>query len=434
MKRVFSIITVTVCSALTLGAFAQVDSTYCQENQTVYLLRYKNESKTKEFTPETINAWRNLFLNCPTQSKNTYIHGVNIYSTLYKKEKDEAKKKQYLDTVMLIYDNRIKYFGEEENYIGRKGADLYMLDPTQYEKAYEFCRQSIDRMGNNAEAKTMVMCLQAAVKKYQNKTMEKTDVIALYQKITDVCNYNISNGTKNGQACEKQMPAIEQLFLSIKPDCSDLIALFEPQFKADPTNPELLTKITDNLSKDCASSDLYMKASVELDKIQPSAQSKRKLGDMYAEKKQISTAMDYYKEAIALETEDSRKAAIYYKMATITSGATSVSYANKALSFNSSLGSAYLVIASKYAESAASCASGAEFPDLEKWKVYWVAYDMCMKAKAVDPSIASQANSYAANYKSHFPDVEALFGYNVTEGTTQTVGCWINQTTTAKVK
>ena len=177
-----------------------------------------------------------------------------------------------------------------------------------------------------------------------------------------------------------------------------------------------------------------MKASVELDKIQPSAQSKRKLGDMYAEKKQISTAMDYYKEAISLETEDSRKAAIYYKMATITSGATSVSYANKALSFNSSLGSAYLVIASKYAESASSCASGAEFPDLERWKVYWVAYDMCMKAKAVDPSIASQANSYAANYKSHFPDVEALFGYNVTEGMSQTVGCWINQTTTAKVK
>ena len=59
---------------------------------------------------------------------------------------------------------------------------------------------------------------------------------------------------------------------------------------------------------------------------------------------------------------------------------------------------------------------------------------MCQKAKAVDPSIASQANSYAASFKARFPDVEALFGYNVTEGASQNVGCWINMTTTAKVK
>lgn len=423
-----------MASSLCVCAQENTD-TFCLQNQAVYQQRYKNENATKAFTPETFKAWRNLFFTCPTASKNMYVpHGVNMFTSLYQKESDKVKKQQYLDTIMMIYDRRIEYFGEESNYIGKKGADLFLLDASQYEKAYEYCRKSVDAMGNNAEAKTMVVCLQAAIKKFQNGSMAKTDVIALYQQIVDVCNYNIEKSTKNGAACEKQLPNIEQLFLSIKPDCNDLVALFEPQFNADPTNPAVLKKITDNMSKECASTDLYFKAAVELDKIEPSAQSKRAIGDMYVAKKQVSKALDYYKESIDMEEDASKKASIYYKMAVNTSGAASISYARKALALNPNMGNAYLVMASKYVDGISSCTADAEFPELEKWKVYWVAYDMCQKAKSVDASIASQANSYAASFKSHFPDAEALFGYNVTEGATQTVGCWINMTTTAKVK
>ncbi len=436
MKGLFKFLTSAVLATSALGVCAQEDvDTFCLQNQAIYQNRYKNESASKNFTPETFKAWRNLFFTCPTKSKNMYFpHGVTMFSSLYQKETDKVKKQQYLDTIMMIYDRRIEYFGEESNYIGKKGADLFLLDNSQYEKAYEYCKKSIDAMGNNSEAKTMVVCMQSAVKKFQNGTMTKTDVIVLYQQIADICNYNIEQGTKNGKNCEKFLPNIEQLFLSVKPDCNDLVALFEPQFNADPTNAELLKKITNNMGKECASTDLYFKAAVELDKIEPSAQSKRAIGDMYVAKKQVAKAIEYYKESIDLEEDASKKASTYYKMAYNTSGATSVAYANKALSFNPNYGAAYLVIANKYVESINSCTSDAEFPELEKWKIYWVAYDMCQKAKSVDPSIASQANSSAAGYKSHFPDAEALFGYNVTDGASQTVGCWINMTTTAKVK
>ncbi|MCQ2959181.1 MAG: hypothetical protein MJ198_03215 [Bacteroidales bacterium] len=436
MKRIIKTFATVALLSSGFSLCAQENAdTFCLQNQAIYQQRYKNENASKNFTPETFKAWRNLFFSCPTASKNMYVpHGVTMFTALYQKENDKAKKQQYLDTIMMIYDRRIENFGEESNYIGKKGADLFILDASQYEKAYEYCKKSIDAMGNNAEAKTMVICLQTAVKKFQNGTMEKAEVIALYQQITDICKYNIEKGNKNGQACEKQLPNIEQMFLSIKPDCNDMVALFEPQFNADPTNPEVLKKITDNLSKDCASSDLYFKAAIELDKIEPSAQSKRAIGDMYVAKKQVSKALDYYKESIDMEEDASKKANVYYKMAYNTSGATSVGYAHKALALNPNMGAAYLIIASKYVESINSCTSGAEFPELEKWKIYWVAYDMCQNAKAADASVASQANSYAASYKAHFPDAELLFGYNVTEGTKQTVGCWINMTTTAKVK
>ncbi len=407
----------------------------CAANLKIYQLRYANESKTGVYTKETFNAWRNVFFGCPQASKNMYMpDGVRMYTTLAQKETDAVKKQAYIDTVMMIYDRRIENFGEESRYIGLKGADLYSLSPNKYSEAYEDCRKSFDAMGSKSDMKTMVYCLQTAVLKFNDSSLPKTEVISLYQQISDVFAERIAKNDKFSADFEKQKATIDNLFLAVKPDCNDLIALFEPQFNANPTSVELLKKITNSMGNQCASTDLYFKAAIELDKIEPSSQSKRAIGDMYAAKNQDSKALEYYKQALELETDNMAKASIYYKMSVIANSSTAVSYANRALSLNPRLGAAYLVIANKYAESANSCSSGAEFPDLEKWKIYWLAYDMCMKAKAADPSIASQANNNAASYKSGFPDVEALFGYNVSEGSVQTVGCWINASTTAKVK
>ncbi len=438
MKRL--VILTTTLLTIGFSAFSQeqestgLDSA-CTANLNIYKLRYANESKTGTITPETYNAWRKVFFSCPKASKNMYMpDGVRMYTTLAQKETDAVKKQAYIDTVMMIYDRRIENFGEESRYIGLKGADLYSLSPNKYSEAYEDCRKSFDAMGSKSDMKTMVYCLQTAVLKFNDSSLPKTEVISLYQQISDVFAERIAKNDKFSADFEKQKATIDNLFLAVKPDCNDLIALFEPQFNANPTSVELLKKITNSMGNQCASTDLYFKAAIELDKIEPSSQSKRAIGDMYAAKNQDSKALEYYKQALELETDNMAKASIYYKMSVIANSSTAVSYANRALSLNPRLGAAYLVIANKYAESANSCSSGAEFPDLEKWKIYWLAYDMCMKAKAADPSIASQANNNAASYKSGFPDVEALFGYNVSEGSVQTVGCWINASTTAKVK
>lgn len=439
MKRL--VILASALLTIGLSGFSQeqeqagIDSA-CAANLTVYQLRYANESKTGVFTKETYNAWRNVFFSCPQASKNMYYpNGTNMYSALARSENDAVKKQAYIDTVMMIYDRRIQYYGEESRYIGLKGSDLYVLSPDKYSEAYEDCRKSFDIMDSKSDLKTMVYCLQTAVLKYQDKSLPKVEAISLYQKISDVFAMRIAKNDKYSNDFKTQKEYIDNnLFIALNPDCNDLVGLFEPQFKANPTDIKLLKNITIFMGDKCASTELYFKAAIELDKLEPSAQSKRAIADMYAAKNQDSKAIEYYKQALDMGTDNTIKAEIYYKMAYSSSGSTAVSYANKALSLNPKLGIAYLVIASKYVESANSCSSGAEFPNLEKWKIYWLAYDMCMKAKAVDPSISSQANNNAASYKSHFPDAEALFGYNVTEGVSQTVGCWINATTTAKVK
>ncbi|MCD4746266.1 MAG: hypothetical protein K8R58_08200, partial [Bacteroidales bacterium] len=88
-------------------------------------------------------------------------------------------------------------------------------------------------------------------------------------------------------------------------------------------------------------------------------------------------------------------------------------------------GNAYILIGDMYAASAKNCGNN----DLTKKVAYWVAVDKYIKAKIVDPSVASTANSRIASYSKHFPVTETIFFYDLKEGDTYTVECWINEKT-----
>ena len=54
---------------------------------------------------------------------------------------------------------------------------------------------------------------------------------------------------------------------------------------------------------------------------------------------------------------------------------------------------------------------------------------MFRKAKSVDPSLAEEANKLIDTYSQYYPKKEDAFFHNVTEGSSYTVGGWINRTT-----
>jgi tetratricopeptide (TPR) repeat protein len=91
-------------------------------------------------------------------------------------------------------------------------------------------------------------------------------------------------------------------------------------------------------------------------------------------------------------------------------------------------GEPYLFIGDLYAISATDCGDN----DLTKKVAYWAAVDKYYKAKQVDPSIAEEADKRIRTYSAYFPPLEVLFFYNLNEGDSYTVGCWINETTTVR--
>ena len=124
-------------------------------------------------------------------------------------------------------------------------------------------------------------------------------------------------------------------------------------------------------------------------------------------------------------TDPYKKAKILYKIALKFKNAgrksSARNYANKALSYQPSLGRAYLLIASLYASSANDCGNN----QFEKRAVYWLAANVAQKAGRVDASIRKLANSTRASYLGRAPSKTDIFTEG-NEGTSIKFNCWIN--------
>src|SRR5574344_304507 len=88
------------------------DSVKCITN----LMMYGDYMKANNMV-EAYPAWSAVFNECPLANKTKlYNDGVKIINKLYAKEKDAAKQADYYQTLMRVYDQRIKYFGTNKNY------------------------------------------------------------------------------------------------------------------------------------------------------------------------------------------------------------------------------------------------------------------------------------------------------------------------------
>ena len=89
------------------------DSAKCVANLSLYREFYK-QWKQSGYKNSAINDatkwWSWVFLHCPIASENIYVDGVRMVDFRIKKAKDPELKSKLIDTLMLIYDQRIKYF------------------------------------------------------------------------------------------------------------------------------------------------------------------------------------------------------------------------------------------------------------------------------------------------------------------------------------
>jgi hypothetical protein len=96
------------------------DSIRCLVNLTLS----RDRVKTGDYA-EAVNYWRITFNECPQSSQNLYIDGAKIYGYLIGIEKDPGRKEALIDTLMMIYDRRMKYFDQKGNILGSKAVTYY---------------------------------------------------------------------------------------------------------------------------------------------------------------------------------------------------------------------------------------------------------------------------------------------------------------------
>jgi tetratricopeptide (TPR) repeat protein len=437
MKHLFFKISLLLFTTLISGvSLAQEDDKFgdnpdqCKRDLSLY-----REFVLQKSYIDAYPAMRRVLNNCPKSSKQVYIDAPKVYGAIIKKEKDPTNKQAYIDTLMQVYDQRIENFGQEGNVLGRKGNDLYKLNEDAYEEAYGYMIKSLELCGAKAQPAVLQQLMVATTKMYKEEKIDAGQVVKNFSDIS--ANLTLLQEKYADKASTLgKLKIVEEnvgkLFIATGAgSCEVLINHFTPKFEATPEDAELLSTITKYLDKGgCTDSKLFFDASIELDKISPSAQSAYNIARMAAGKKEFSKAADFYKKAIDREEDDELKAKYYYELAAVSTGSPAAArgYALKAASLKSGWGDPYILIGKLYAASSSSCGEN----KLQQGAVFWLAVDMFAKAKAVDPSVSGTANSLIAQYKVYFPGKEDAFAYNVTEGSNVEIGCWINESTKAR--
>jgi len=216
-------------------------------------------------------------------------------------------------------------------------------------------------------------------------------------------------------------------------NCDNVVALFEPRFNATPDDVNLCKKIRSLMSSNrCTSHPLYLNASIQVFKAEPSADLALDIARLQYEAKNAKDAEKYYNEAINLESAVEKRANIYYELALLTftelkNLPKAKEIALKAIEENPNMGRAYKLIGDIYA-SERNCGNN----DFEKKTVYWAAVDKYIKAKQVEPELADAMDNLISTYSQYFPSKEDIFFYDLQVGDPYTVGCWINERTTIR--
>jgi tetratricopeptide (TPR) repeat protein len=191
-------------------------------------------------------------------------------------------------------------------------------------------------------------------------------------------------------------------------------------------------------AKECDESDFYIAVAKKFQQLEPSPLAAWSIANWYVKKTQCANAVDYYLEAFALADSlpDEEKNPFKIK-ASLRAGYCYLSngsyakaklMANRVLSIESNNGEAYMILGDAYLGGATTWGEN----DCQKKAGYWAAVDKYQIAAAKDPSLKDKIGPKIGRAKSRYPKKEDCFFHSLNEGSSITIGGWINETVTVR--
>ena len=445
MKRLFFVITFSLIFAgiPSVNSFGQedqgagkygTDSLTCITNISLYREFFK-QWKASDYKSETIHdlipPWRWVFLNCPRGTQNTYIDGAKIVSYLVETTSDPGLRDKYIDTLMMLYDQRIQYFGKEGFVLGRKGVDLFAYRPADVEKIYEYLKRSVELEKENTAGPVLIYYMNSAVNLAKSGKSDSTVIFDAYDVSSEIIEKNLKTNEGNEEEKKNWLTIQSNVELILEPfaTCPDLVSIYRKKFNQTPDDVELLKKISNLLEqKKCHTDPFYFETTVKLYELEPSPESAYMIGKMLLNEGKYGEAIDYLKQAEKLnDTATVQKSYMYIAKAyqALNNYPSSRAYALKAAALDPTDGDPYMLIGDLYAASARDCGGN----DLTNHVAYWVAVDKYQRAKQIEPALGPEADKLIYTYSAYFPATSTIFFYTLKEGDIYRVECWINEDT-----
>lgn len=440
--KVKTLVAVLLLSAGATTVMAQNDS-ICIPNSSVAREAVKAGNFKDAYLP-----WKVVLENCPTLRYYTFTDGFKILKSFLdaNTDRNSADYKKYFDELMNLHDLRMKYTPEfiskgvkvssVDDALGSKALDYIQYAPSaDVKQAYQWFKQSLDAEKSNSSPNVMHFFLDMSLQYLKANDAHKEQFIKDYLEATKYADEAIANepGENMVAALKTVRGNLDAQFInSGAATCESLQNIYAPKVEANQTNLDALKEIIKIMAMmGCRESDAYLQASLYAYRLEPSADAAIGCAAMAFKKGDTDGSVKFFDEALALETDNAKKADIAYKaasvLASVKKNSQAKSYAQKAISLNENFGAPYILIAQLYASN-------------YKWNdeaalnkcTFFVVIDKLQRAKSVDPSVTEEANKLIGSYSAYTPEAKDLFMLGYKPGDRITIGGWIGETTTIR--
>jgi tetratricopeptide (TPR) repeat protein len=387
---------------------------------------YTDHLKTGDFK-ESLPPLQWLLHNVPDLNESIYINGAKIFENLAEMAGDPEQKKVYQDSALLMYDLRIQYFNEEAKVLNRKAFAAYGFykdDQSKYGELYDLYSRTFEVSGQDVWDQNLLAYMDV-VRRYRatGGDVSDTRVLQIYEEIVDI----IEKKMETGEGQEKTKENVYRLLAAtIDIDCGFIRDKLGPELQENPDDLELAKNIFRfGVNGKCMDLPVFLEASHIIFENEPTYGMAKLIADRSFVNKDFETAVEFYEKAQQLTEENLKKSEIYTKMANIRSNQDEKPEARqliyKAIEADPGNTEAYNTLGNLYFNSYNDCKRGEN--EVKDRAVFFAAYDMYKKAGNTEGM--QQAHE-------QFPLMETLHAYDIMPGDPVKVGCWINESFTAK--
>jgi tetratricopeptide (TPR) repeat protein len=438
--NVLKAILVISLSVGSLSSFAQCkdwtwpeDKATAEEKNVLYGDAVRNKHYKQAIAP---HQW--LLTNAPNLNTSIYIQGAEIFDELADAEKDATKKQVFIDSLMIIYDMRIKNCGEEASVMARKALSYYKfnINGAKGAEVLPVMDKAFELNGNNIMDGLLVPYMQSVrISAAKFKKLTEDQILEKYDMVSAVVDAKIKKAQSEAKPIDKLKKTKDEidaiLLTLVSFDCDRVKSTLAPKFKQNPSDINLAKKIFGfMLQGKCTDDPLWLEAGEAIHNAADGQKDyglAKNLGLRYFTMDNFEKAEFYFSEALALAPDNAAKAEMLILQGSMASRKGSKSDARElfrqAAAADPSNKDAFERIGDLYLNSFNDCKKMDSQADDRA--VYLIAYDYYAKAGATQKMSAA---------KSNFPSKEDIFLKNYSQGQSIRVDCWINENTTIRTR
>ena len=380
-----------------------------------------------------LESWLTVLNEYPDASEKLYVDGVTMYRHFIKETPEGQAREDKIDTLMLIYDRRMTYFGGEGNILGRKGRDLLRYrssDKEQVLAAYGMLNKSLEIEGSKSREPIMLNYISASLILHQSAMIDNSQAMEDYFLVTGLLEQKegSSSRQKRTRASIDEMIQKEGIL-----SCEGLDLHFGPQLMQNLKDQDLLEKVINSYTfAECKESELYILASEELYNINPGPESAHQLAMLFISRNDLDRAAFYLQMAVQDESlANETRAEWFYKLSVVSLAkgdlCEAINFAREATTNRKDYGKAYIALGDAFIACRKQLGD-----DFQQQTAYWAATDMYQVAARVDPALAEESSQKLAMCATQYPGKEDVFFQDLKIGNNYRVGGCIQENTTIR--